>query len=259
MAKLKDMFSQAQRAQSGGGMGFLGKNKSDYKPRASAIVVEFPSVTPGGTEAALKAGANGVLFSWDASSSEDLDDIKKEIESGKAINESLVSGLHVTDGWDALDRESLAQLKEYGIQYIVLPLSAPAQLLALETKDLEKVITVPMRSGELYPIIIRSLSSVDGISAVLLDFHLPKDIASLSIEDILQYQAVREAVRYPGLLHVQGDISEADIHTLKTLELQALILSASSTEETTKQIKALGELLAQIYQEEKDASSPTTR
>jgi hypothetical protein len=249
MAKLKDMFSQAQRAQSGGGMGFLGKNKSDYKPRASAIVVEFPSVTPGDTEAALKAGANGVLFSWDASSSEDLDDIKKEIESGKAI----------TAGWDALDRGSLAQLKEYGIQYIVLPLSAPAQLLALETKDLEKVITVPMRSGELYPIIIRSLSSVDGISAVLLDFHLPKDIASLSIEDILQYQAVREAVRYPGLLHVQGDISEADIHTLKTLELQALILSAAGTEETTKQIKALGELLAQIYQEEKDASSPSTR
>jgi hypothetical protein len=259
MAKLKDMFSQAQRAQSGGGMGFLGKNKSDFKPRASAIVVEFSSVTPGSTEAALKAGANGVLFSWDASSSKELENIKKEIESGKAINESLVSGLHVTAGWDALDRESLAQLKEYGIQYIILPLSAPAQLLALETKDVEKVITVPMRSGELYPIIIRSLSSIDGIAAVLLDFHLPKDIASLSIEDVLQYQAVREAVRYPGFLHVQGDISDADIHTLKTLELQALILSASSSEETAQQIKSLGELLAQIYQEEKDTSSPSAR
>jgi hypothetical protein len=259
MAKLKDMFSQAQRAQSGSDMGFLGKNKSAFKPRASAVVVEFSSVTPGGTEAALKAGANGVLFLWDASSSQALESIKKEIDSGKAINASLVAGLHITDGEDTLDRESLAKLKEYGIQYIVLPLSAPAKLLALETKDIEKVVTVPMRAGELYPIIIRSLSSIDGIAAVLLDFHLPKDIASLSIEDVLQYQAVREAVRYPGFLHVQGDISDADIHTLKTLELQALILSASDPEETAQQIKSLGDLLAQIYQEEKDASSPTTR
>src|ERR1022692_2146101 len=65
MAKLQDMFTQARRAQNAGGMGFLGKNKSETKPRAAALVVEFPTVQPGGAEAVLKAGADGLLFTWD--------------------------------------------------------------------------------------------------------------------------------------------------------------------------------------------------
>ena len=65
MAKLHDMFTQARRGQSGGGMGFLGKNRAETKPRAAAIVVEFPQITAGSAEAALKAGADGLLFRWD--------------------------------------------------------------------------------------------------------------------------------------------------------------------------------------------------
>ena len=47
MAKLHDMFTQARRAQSSGGIGFVGKNKPITKPRAAALVVELPNIDAG--------------------------------------------------------------------------------------------------------------------------------------------------------------------------------------------------------------------
>ena len=165
MAKLQDMFTQARRAQSGGGIGFLGKNRAESKAHAAAIVVEFPSITAGSVEAALKAGADGLLFDWNGR--DELDKVKQEIEAASASNENLISGLRITGGLDTLERERLKALKELGIQYVILPFNAPVRLLAQE-KELEKVVTVPMRTDDFYPSIVRNLAAFDGISAVLL-------------------------------------------------------------------------------------------
>src|SRR5579863_8098061 len=102
MAKLSDMFTQARRAQSGGTMGFLGKNRTEVKPRAAALVVEFPTIdaaSVGSAESAIKAGADGLLFAWDGSNSAALTTIKESIEAAKAGNENAIFGLHITDGW----------------------------------------------------------------------------------------------------------------------------------------------------------------
>ncbi len=256
MAKLQDMITQARRAQSGGGMGFLGKNKSEIKPRTTALVVELPQVTSGIAEAAIKAGADGLLFNWDGKNSSFLTTLKQEIDSARASNENLVTGLRILSGWENLDHDSLTQLHEQGIQYVVLPLDAPARLLALETKDIEIVVTVPMHSGDMYPMFIRNLTAFDNVAGVLLDFGFTNNIGSLSIEDILQYRAVREAVRFPALLPVKEDLSEAEAYTAMTLGIQALVVSVNSLNETTRsQIRALRELQEKIHQEEKDASS----
>jgi len=253
MARLSDMFMQARRAQSGGGMGFLGKNKGEFKPRAAALVVELPSIQAGSAEALLKAGADGLLFTWNSGDSSLLAMLKQEIDSAKSVNENIVTGVHIAGGYDALDRESLTQLKEQGVQYIVLPLDAPARLLALEVKDLEVVVTVPMRKGDMYPLFIRNLTAFDGIAAVLLDFDMANNVGNLSIEDILQYRAVREAVRFPAIINVQADIDEADAYTLLTLGVQAITFTAKDASETTRtQIKALHELLQTVHHEEKD-------
>src|SRR6266516_139350 len=106
----------------------------------------------------------------------------------------------------------------------------------------------------MYPIFIRNLTAFDNIAAVRLDFSLAGDVSTMSIEDVLRYRAVREAVRFPALLNVQGNLSEADAYTLITLDIQAVILTASDSDATTKkQIKALRELLEQVHQEEKEA------
>ena len=253
MAKLVDMFMQARRAQSGGGMGFLGKNKGEFKPRAAALVVELPTITTGSSEALLKAGADGLLFSWNENDSSFLETLQQEIESSKSVNANVVTGLHITNGYEKLDRESLTQLKDAGIQYLVLPLDAPARLLALDVKDLEVVVTVPMRQGDMYPLFIRNLTAFDGIAGVQLDFGMAHNVGSLSIEEVLQYRAVREAVRFPALINVQADLDEADAYTLLTLGVQAIIFTATDAEETTRtQIKALHELLENVHHEEKD-------
>lgn len=256
MAKLHDMFTQARRGQSGGGMGFLGKSRTETRPRAAALVVEFPQITAGGAEAALKAGADGLLFHWDGRDSTFLDTLKKEIDSAKTSNENVVCGLHITGGWNTLDRERLLSMKDQGIQYIILPLDAPARLLALESKEVEKVLAVPMRTGDMYPIFIRNLAAFDNLAGIFLDFNLGNDLGAMTVEDMLHFVAVREAVRVPAFIHVGADMNEADGYTLMTLGIQAVILAASKNEETTRQqIVALRELLEKIHQEEKETPS----
>lgn len=256
MAKLQNMFTQARRAKSGGNMGFLGKNRSESKPRASALVVELTKINPGNAEAAIKAGADGLIFHWDGKDATILATLKQEIESVSDGNENLVTGLHIAGNWDKIDHDTLNNLKEQGIQYVILPLDAPARLLALETKDLEMVVIVPMRSGDMYPLFIRNLTAIDNVAAVLLDFDLANNVGKMTIEDVLQYRAVREAVRFPAFLNVKANLSEADAYTLMTLGVQAMVLTASTVDETTReQIQGLRELLEKVYQEEKDASS----
>ena len=253
MAKLHDMFTQARRSQSSGGIGFVGKNKPITKPRAAALVVEFPNIDAGDAESAIKSGADGLLFTWDGNDASALESLKDAIEAAQTSGEKVVSGLNITGGWENLERENFEHLKELGVNYVLLPLEAPARLLSFQIKDLELAISVPMHSGDMYPIFIRNLTAFDNISAVRLDFSLSEDVSAMSIEDVLHYRAVREAVRFPALLNVQGDLNEADAYTLLALGVQAMILTASGSDATTKkQIKTLRELLEKVHQEEKD-------
>ena len=259
MAKLHDMFTQVQRAQSSGGIGFVGKNKPLTKPRAAALVVEFPDINAGDAESAIKSGADGLLFTWDGTNASSLETLKEAIDAAQTSGETVVCGLHITGGWEKLERENFEHLKELGVNYVVLPLEAPARLLALEIKDLELVVSVPMHLGDMYPIFIRNLTAFDNIAAARLDFSLSGDISKLSIEDILHYRAVREAVRFPALLNVQNDLSETDTFTLMTLGVQAVILTASKTDAATKkQIKALRELLEKAHTEIKEPMAGLT-
>ncbi len=258
MAKLQELFTQARRGQSGGGMGFLGKNKVDVKARSAALVVDFPRVTAGTAEAVLKAGADGLLFNWDGKDEAVLETFKKEIESAKASKEQLISGLRLTGNLERIDRETFTKIKELGFQYIILPFNAPARLLALETKELEKVIIVPIRTDELYPLYIRNLTALDGIAAVLLDFALEEKIGSLTIEEVLDYRAIREAVRFPAFLRIPGELSENEAYTIAPLGVQAVILSADATaEKTSEQIKNVRSLLEKTHEEDKNKDTPT--
>lgn len=258
MAKLQDMFSQARRAQSNGGMGFLGKNRNETKPRSAAIVVEFDKVTAGNAEAALKAGADGILFNWESGDTAQLETLKTEAEAAKAHNENALTGLKITGSAEKLTAETLKNLKEQGIQYIILPFTAPARLLAQETKDLEKVIVVPMREDENYPLYIRNLTAFDNIAAVLLDFGLGDKVGTMTIEEILDYRAVREAVRFPAFINVSSTLGESDAYTINTLGIQAVILSARDTDEkTVEQIKDLRTLLAKVHEDESAKDAPS--
>jgi hypothetical protein len=260
MAKLQDLFTQARRTQGGGSLGFLGKNRSESKPHAAALVVAFSQISQGEAEAVLKAGADGLLYTWDGKGAALPDGLKQEIAAAKTINEQVVTGLQITGGWDQLTNESLAQIKEQGVQYIVLPFNAPARLLALEEKDLEKVVTVPVRKDDLYPIFIRNLSAFEGVAGVLLDFKVSSEFASLTIEESLQYRAVREALRFPAFIRINADIDEAEAYTLQALGIQAVILAASTGKEgaqtTRQQVQSVRKVLEKVHKEDsKDTPS----
>lgn len=252
MSKLQDMFTRVKRAQSGSGIGFVGKNKATVKPRAAALVVEFTTADAAIAESAIKGGADGLLFTWDGKDAS-LESLKKVIDAAQANGENVVCGLRIIGGWDALERETFEHLKELDVHYIVLPLDAPARLLALQVKDLGLVVSVPMQEGDMYPIFIRNLTTFDTIAAVLLDFGLQGDVSALSIEDVLRYRAVREAVRFPAMLNVDSATSEADAYTLMALGVQALIITASkSGDKTRDEVQQIRELLEKVHHEETD-------
>ncbi|GCE13474.1 hypothetical protein [Tengunoibacter tsumagoiensis] len=257
MAKLHDLFTQARRTQNSGGMGFLGKNKAESKARSAALVVEFTTISAGQAEAAIKAGADGLLFHWNPQNESELTTLKAEIASAQASNDQLVTGLALTGNLEELERATLVQIKEAGIQYIVLPFDAPARLLAVETKELEKVVIVPMRDGEIYPLYIHNLTAFDGIAAVLLDFGLISKVSSMTIEEVLDYRAVREAVRFPAFLPINANLTEEDAYTLATLGAQAVVLKAEKLEKTVEQIKAVRDLLIKIHEDEKEKDTPS--
>lgn len=257
MSKLLDMFSRVRRPQSSSGIGFVGKNKATTKPRAAALIIEFTDIDVASAEAAIKAGADGLLFPWDGKETSEFETLKQAIDSAKTSDSNVVCGLQITGGWDTLERDRLEQLKEAGVHYIMLPLQAPARLLALKIKDLDLVVSVPMREGDLYPTFIRNLMAFDTITAVRLDFWLAGEVGTMSIEDALQYRAVREAVRFPALLNVRGDVDESDALTFATIGAQAVILMVSDMgPKTQKQVRTLREVLEKVYQDEKDSSSP---
>lgn len=260
MSKLQDLFTQVRRAQSSGGIGFVGKNKSLTKPRVAALLVALNDFDAGTAESAVKAGADGLLFAWDGKDTSSLDTLQKAIEAARSGNENVICGLQITAGWDNLERENVEHLKEQGVNFVVLPLQAPARLLALKIKDLELVVSVPMREGDMYPIFIRNLTAFDTIAAVLLDFWLAGKVSAMSIEDVLHYRAVREAVRYPALLNVRENISEDDAFTLTTLGVQAVILTTSATgDKMSQQIQSLREVLEKVHQDEKETTNNSGR
>jgi hypothetical protein len=252
MGKLQDLFTQVRRAQSSGGIGFVGKNKSLSKPRVAALLVALNDFDAGVAESAVKAGADGLLFTWDGKDASSLETLQKTIEAAQSGNENLISGLQITGGWDKLERENVEHLKELGLNFVVIPLQAPARLLALKIKDLELVVSVPMREGDMYPIFIRNLTA--------FDFWLAGNVSTMSIEDVLHYRAVREAVRYPALINVRENISEDDAFTLTTLGVQAVILTTSSTgAKMNQQISSLREVLEKVHQDEKETTNNSGR
>lgn len=253
MGAFQEMFIHARRAKSGGGLGFIGKNKPATKPRAAAVIVEFASFDVAGAESAIKAGADGLIFAWDGKMAA-LEPLKKAIDAARAGEDKAVCGLEINAGWDEQTRENFEQLQEIGVNFLILPLDAPARLLALQVPDLELAVSVPMREGDMYPLFIRNLSAFEGLAAVRLDFGLQTEISELSIEDILRYRAVREAVRFPAILSVESELSEADAYTLLTLGIHAVIITASkSSDATKKEVQHVHDLLEKVYHEEKDS------
>src|SRR5260370_18065877 len=101
MAKLHDMFAQARRAQSSGGIGFVGKNKPLIKPRAAALVVEFPNIDAGNAESAIKSGAVGLLFTWDVSDVSPLESLGDAVDAVKSNGEKVFCGLNIT--WHSMN------------------------------------------------------------------------------------------------------------------------------------------------------------
>src|SRR2546430_16108023 len=129
------MFTQVRRAQGGSGIGFVGKSKAAMKPRAAALVVELGENDKESAEAAIKAGADGLLFTWDGKGESEIEKLKQVIDAATTSDEKIVCGLQITGGWDKLERESIERFRDAGVIYIVLPLRSEERRVGKECRS----------------------------------------------------------------------------------------------------------------------------
>nr|BBH94883.1 hypothetical protein KTA_30820 [Thermogemmatispora argillosa] len=262
MSKFSDMLSQARRGQSGGTIGFFGgKSRPAVKPRAAALLIEFPAVDTGQAEAAIKAGANGLLFHWSGSTLEgaSLATLKQLSETIQSQDENAALGLRLLGDGAGIERKTLEDLKEHGVHFLIVPLQAPARLLNVHLKDFDIAVTLPWRSNDpLYPLVIRNLGAFEGVSALHLDGR-ELLLERLSIEEALGYRAMREALRLPALLSLTALQSEAAAYGLLALGVQAIIVpAAESAAATMQRIQEQREWLEKVHRpEEKELPPPT--
>ncbi|WP_376794946.1 hypothetical protein [Thermogemmatispora sp.] len=262
MSKFSDMLSQARRGQSGGAIGFFGgKSRPAIKPRAAALLIEFPAVDAGQAEAAIKAGANGLLFHWSGSAldSASLATLKQLSETIQSQDENAALGLHLRASSNNLERKTLEDLKEHGVHFLIVPPQAPARLLTFHVKDFDLVVTLPWRNTDpLYPLVIRNLGAFEAVSALHLDGS-ELGLEQLSIEEALGYRALREALRLPALLSLPSLRSEAAAYGLLALGVQAVIVPAAENAAATAQrIQELRQWLEKVHQQEEKELPPPT-
>src|SRR5258708_28510604 len=117
MGKLSDLFTHVRKARSGKGIGFVGKSANTFKARAAALLVELSGTDAGNAEAAIKAGADGLLFTWDGQGNGKTDALRQAIEAAQSAGEQVICGLHFTGGWKERERKDFGGFKEQGFSF----------------------------------------------------------------------------------------------------------------------------------------------
>jgi hypothetical protein len=253
MGKLIETLQRVGKS-SGGSIGFLGKNQAQSKAKAAGILVALGQADAGTVEAVAKAGADGVIFvaSADKSASKGLatDAYQKAAEPLRAANRPW--GIDLAAVAASLPADALKGMRESGADFVSFPLDAPARLLQERPDGLDRIVTFrgPANDDdERYLRLVRSINLLS-VQAVQFISHLSAErLRDLRIEELLNYRAVRELLRFPVITSLRGDLGNEEARLLVKLGVSAVILQATEGEGTAalaRRVAALREELERV-------------
>ena len=251
MGKLLETLQRVSKG-SGGGIGFLGRSRTQTKPRAAGILVALSQPEAGLVEAVAKAGVDGVLFS--AQRGKSGSKVGTSVEAYRQAAEPLHAanlpwGLDLTEVVAALEPDALKTIREGGADCVAFPLSAPARLLQERPEGLDRIITLGNLRDDPMLLLARSVNLLS-VQVAQFDFDLTSErLRELTIEELLRYRMLRETLRFPTLFSVSGDLSGEDLRTLVKLGASGLVLQPErdvTAAALGKQLVALREELERV-------------
>ncbi len=260
MGKLTETLEKVYKG-SGGGLGF-GRPRAQVKPRAAGIVVALGQADAALAEAVAKAGVEGVLFTAQrgkgSKATLSAEEYQKAAEPLKAAN--LPWGLDLAEVVGTLEAEALKALREGGVEFVSIPLNAPARLLKERPEGLDRIISLGALNDDPMLLLARAVNLLS-VQVAQFDFGLtPERVRALTIEDLLRYRMLREAIRFPALYSVQGDLGAEEVHTLVKMGASALLVQAEAGVTAAalgKRLVALREELERVPIKEEDHETPS--
>ncbi len=234
MGKLIETLQRVGKA-SGGGIGFMGRNQAQTKPKALGLLVALSQADAGAVEAVSKAGADGVIFvvpgGKAASKGLPVEAYQKAAEPLRAANRPW--GVDLAEMTVSLPADALKGIREGGADFVSFPLDAPARLLQERPEGLDRIITLREPRGEDDERYLRLVRSVNLLSVQAVHFlsHLTAErLRDLRIEELLSYRMVREQLRFPVLVNVGGNLGNEEGRLLVKLGVSAVILQQAEGE-----------------------------
>jgi hypothetical protein len=259
MGKLTETLEKVSKG-SGGGIGF-GRPRAQSKPRAAGIIVALGQADVGLAEAVAKAGVEGALFAAQrgkAGKALSAEDYRKAAEPLKAAN--LPWGLDLSEVVGTLEAEALKALREGGVDFVAFPLSAPARLLKERPEGLDRIISLGALGDDPLLMLARAVNLLS-VQVAQFDFGLtPERLRALTIEELLRYRMLRETIRFPALVSVQGDVGAEEAHTLVKLGVSALLVQTEAGMTAAalgKRLVALREELERVPMREEEHETPS--
>jgi hypothetical protein len=253
MGKLIETLQRVGKS-SGGGIGFLGRNQTQTKPKALGMLVALSQADAGAVEAVAKAGADGVIFVVQnvksVSKGLAVEAYQKAAEPLRAANRPW--GLELSEVAASLPADALKGIREGGADFVSFPLEAPARLLQERPEGLDRIITLrgPRdEENESYLRLVRSVNLLSVQVAHFLSNLTAERLRDLRIEELLNYRMVRELLRFPVLVNVGGNIGNEEARILVKLGVSAVIIQQSEGESAsalTQRVTALREELERV-------------
>jgi hypothetical protein len=252
MGKLIETLQRAVKG-SGSGIGFLGRNQVQSKPKAAALFVALSQPDAGAVEALVKAGADGGIFALQNGEtgagklSISLEAYQKAAEPLKAAH--CAWGLDLADVVASLPADALKGMREGGADFVSFPLSAPARVLQDRPEGLDRIVTLGALPDDPYLLLARSINLLS-VQAVRFDFGLSAErLRDLTIEELLRYRMLRETLRFPALVSVEGNLGSEEVRTLVKAGASAVVVQPARGESApalASRVAALREELERV-------------
>ena len=219
MGKLIEKLGQVGQS-SGGGFGFLSNARGGARaPRPAAILVSVAAGEAALAEAALRAGADGVIVTgWTPST--DTKAFKTAAEQSNAVwgVEYSVEG-QAEDG-------VLKSAQEAGAAFAVVTPQVSAVTLLDDLERFDVVVAVDPPKDDLGIVLMRAENLLPA-QAILLRFQFTAaDVNHMTVAEFARVRFISESLRFPRLVTLNG-AEPQQVRTLVRLGTDAVVLAGS--------------------------------
>jgi len=263
MGKLIESLQRVGKSSGGGGIGFVGRAQAHTKPKAAGLIVTMSKPDAGQVEALKKAGADAVIFALQigkAGASKAAPSLEPYADATAALRAAnLPWGLDLGAVVSSLQPEAIKTLREGGVDFVSFPLDAPARLILERPEGLDRIVTLDAHRDDPYMLLARAVNLLSVQAVRFESAFSAASVQRLTIEDLLRLRILRETLRFPALVTIEGNLGSEEVRVLVKLGISGLLMQQETGESASalaERVSALREELERVPSQESEEETP---